>query len=205
MDTVNSVDGVDSIDCVDSVDGACPAHELQVANVESDINEHSGWFISGYSKLLKTLKFLYKKALKAMLIQSPLLSPSDEGTDEPDGPSQLWDHSGNPLSLTCLGVEMVNRELRGMVCDQHGEVTNGSTELYYLPAQFVIVRDGLNTSSPYHIVSILCLGMGPNQDFFLSLFTDNTRGTRFAVEVRWTNVCRLYCKLNETDRQTDNR
>ena len=70
-----------------------------------------------------------------------------------------------------------------MAVDQGGDVSCLETFSQYRPAQFKVCNDKSNDTSEKHIVSILCLGLGPNK-WFLAITKDRSGTWRFKAEVR---------------------
>jgi hypothetical protein len=84
---------------------------------------------------------------------------------------------GIPVNLHCLGVEGSEEQL--MACHDDGRLTCSDLNTFYRPTQFIIRLHTDTNSGTTPIVSILSLGMGPSDTFFVA-FTENT----FAVVVR---------------------
>ena len=84
----------------------------------------------------------------------------------------------------CLGVDSGLASPFTTVVDHFGEVTCSEVQHHYRPAQFMILNDDANNTTSKHVVSILCLGMGPLNNWFLAITQDRTGNWKFAAEVR---------------------
>jgi hypothetical protein len=78
---------------------------------------------------------------------------------------------GIPVNLHCLGVEGSEEQL--MACHDDGRLTCSDLNTFYRPTQFIIRLHTDTNSGTTPIVSILSLGMGPSDTFFVA-FTENT-------------------------------
>ena len=111
------------------------------------------------------------------------MDDDDNNHDEIDGTGTFSIRDGNPQLLMCLGVDSGLASPFKMVVDQGGEVSCLGTFSQYRPAQFKVCNDNSNNVSEKYIVSILCLGLGPNK-WFLAITEDGIRTWRFKAEVR---------------------
>lgn len=104
--------------------------------------------------------------------------------DYPDGKADtvICQHDGNPQLLMCLGVDSELASPFVMAVDHFGEVFCSGIQHHYRPAQFMILNDDTNNTTSKHVVSIRCLGMGPSDNWYLSINKDRTGNWKFAAE-----------------------
>lgn len=107
----------------------------------------------------------------------------DDCQDETDGTpaARIFQKDGNPQLLICLGVDSGLASPSVLTVNHRGQVSCLEASSQYRPAQFMLLNDNSYNKSEKHIVSILCLGLGPNH-WFLAISQDRKGSWRFQAE-----------------------
>jgi hypothetical protein len=105
------------------------------------------------------------------------------GCDKADGAGSGTNcqHSGHAFFLTCLGQQSYNASPQCMTVNQFGHVSCTGLVPGFRPNEFMVHVDTKNNTDTAHIVSILCLGMGPEDNYFLASVTDKGSKPIFAA------------------------
>lgn len=107
----------------------------------------------------------------------------DDCCDGPEGPTCSDLDHGAPVNLMCLGVDdSYLSHPRKMAVGARLDVSCEEVDDQYLPAQFQISNDtGDNVHDKEHVVSIRCLGLGPNK-WFLAIYKNEKGNWTFRAE-----------------------